>query len=72
MGKRRRNERTILANAAGFSKIRYCHDHSLPVKAVKVFGSKGMSFHCAEGCELHRNDTILRVPDAHNPKRPRR
>ncbi len=71
MGKRRRNERMVIPGAAGFSKIRYCRDHSLPVKAVKVFG-KGMNFQCAEGCELDKTATILRAPDAHNPKRPRR
>jgi hypothetical protein len=72
MGKRRRNERAILPAAQGFSKIRYCRDHSLAVKPVQVFGRKGMMYHCAEGCKLDKTATILRVPDAHNPKRPRR
>ena len=71
MGKRRRNPRTVLPGATGFSKIRYCHDHNKPVKAVKVFGRKGMMFHCGEGCELDKTATILRVPEG-ALKRPRR
>ena len=71
MGKRRRNERAVLPGAAGFSKIRYCRDHNEPVKPVKVFGRKGMEYHCKQGCKLHKNDTDLRVPDA-TFKTPRR
>lgn len=70
MGKRRRNPRTQLANSIGFSKIRYCRDHNKPVKAVKVFGKKRMMFHCGEGCELFRADTVLKVPEG--PQGPRR
>jgi hypothetical protein len=62
----------VIPGAAGFSKIRYCKDHNLPVKPVRVFGKKGMSFHCGEGCKLDRTRTVLRAPDVHNPKRPRR
>jgi hypothetical protein len=70
MGKRRRNERTTLANAAGFSKIRYCLEHNEPTKAVKIFG-RGMMHQCSQGCSLDKTNTILRVPEV-VPKRPRR
>jgi hypothetical protein len=70
MGKRRHNERTVLANAAGFSKIRYCHDHNKPVRAVKIFGRKNMEFHCPEGCKLDKTNTVLKVPEG--PQKTRR
>ncbi len=70
MGKRRRNPKTVLANPIGFSKIRYCRDHNKPVKAVKLFGRKNMQFHCDEGCELDKSNTVLKVPEG--PQRSRR
>ena len=63
MGKRMRNPKTVLASAAGFSKIRYCRDHNKPVKAVKLFGRKTMMFHCADGCKLDKSNTVLKVPE---------
>jgi hypothetical protein len=59
----------ILPSAAGFSKIRYCHDHNKPVKAVKVFGRKGMEFHCGGGCKLHKTNTVLKVPEGPQKRR---
>lgn len=59
MGKRRRNERMVLPGAAGFSKVRYCKDHNEMVKTVKVFG-QGMRWQCPSGCDLHKNETVLK------------
>ena len=69
MGKRRRNERAIIPGAAGFSKVRVCPTHYLLTKPVKVFGRKGMEYHCAEGCELDQTRTKLIVPEATRGRR---
>ncbi len=69
MGKRRRNDRAVLANAAGLSKVRICREHELLTKPVKVFGRKGMEFHCKEGCKLDRSMTKLIVPEATRGRR---
>ena len=60
MGKRRRNPRMILPGAVGFAKVRYCHNHDVEVKPVRLFGSKNMRFHCKEGCDLNKNQTVLK------------
>ena len=69
MGKRRRNERMILAGAVGFSKVRYCTDHNEEVKPVRLFGSKNMRFHCKQGCDLDKNKTVLKQRES--TQRPR-
>jgi hypothetical protein len=58
-----------LPGAAGFSKVRVCPEHNLLAKPVKVFGRKGMSYHCAEGCELDVSATNLIVPEATRGRR---
>ncbi len=64
MGKRRGNERMVLPGAVGLSKVRYCHDHNELVQAVKQFGSKGMRFQCKEGCDLHKDQTVLKQKES--------
>ena len=64
MGKRRRNERMTLPGAAGFSKVRYCSDHNNEVKPVRRWPGRQMRFHCTEGCDLHKNDTILKQKES--------
>jgi hypothetical protein len=58
-----------LPGAAGFSKVRVCRDHNLLVKPVKVFGRKGMDYHCSEGCRLDKTATNLIVPEATRGRR---
>ena len=69
MGKRRRNERTILVGAQGFSKVRICKEHELLTKPVRVFGRKNMEHHCEKGCKLDKSATKLIVPEATRGRR---
>ena len=50
--------------AVGFSKVRYCADHNELVKAVKRFGGKGMRFQCNQGCDLHKEQTVLKQKES--------
>jgi hypothetical protein len=67
MGKRGK-DRQVIAGRVGLSKIRFCLEHNEPVKSVKVFG-KGMMFQCSQGCTLHKNTTILKVPEGPSSRR---
>jgi hypothetical protein len=69
MGKRRRNEQTILAAAQGFSKVRICTKHELLTQPVRIFGRKSMEHHCKEGCKLDKSQTKLIVPEATRGRR---
>ncbi len=69
MGKRRRNDRAVLANAAGLSKVRICTEHELLTTPVRVFGRKGMEHHCKDGCQLHIGQTKLIVPESTRGRR---
>jgi len=60
MGKRRRNERQILACALGTPRVHYCRDHNEKVKAFKLWPNKSMRFQCKEGCDLNKNETVLK------------
>ena len=60
MGKRRRNERQILACAYGIPKVHYCRNHDEKVKAFRLWPSKSMRFQCKEGCDLNKNETVLK------------
>jgi hypothetical protein len=62
MGKRRSNDRQVIAGRVGLSKIRYCVKHNEPTKAVKIFGH-GMQHQCTKGCSLDKMGTILKVPE---------
>jgi hypothetical protein len=69
MGKRRGNERTVLAGAAGLSKVRICTEHELLTKPVRIFGRKSMEHHCKEGCKLDKSQTKLIVPEVTRGRR---
>jgi hypothetical protein len=69
MGARARNGRQTLSGKVGFSKIRYCPEHNEAVKAVKEFGRKGMKYACSQGCSLHKDSTILKVPEGPSMRR---
>lgn len=64
MGKRRRNERMMIPGAAGLDKVRYCADHNEEVKAFKLWPHKTMRFQCKEGCDLNKNETVLKQKEA--------
>jgi hypothetical protein len=60
MGKRRRNEKQGLACALGIPRVHYCRDHNEKVKAFRLWPSKSMRFQCKEGCDLNKNETVLK------------
>ncbi len=68
MGKRRRNERQILAGALGVPKVHYCRDHNEKVKAFRLWPSKSMRFQCKEGCDLNKNETVLKQEEVKKRK----
>jgi len=60
MGKRRRNERQVIANALGIPRVHYCAAHNEKVKTFRLWPSKSMRYQCKEGCDLNKNETILK------------
>lgn len=64
MGKRRHNPRQILGAAAGFAKVHYCVDHNKLVKAYRLWPKKNMRFRCDDGCDLSKQETVLKVKEA--------
>jgi hypothetical protein len=68
MGKRGSADRQKLQGRVGLSKIRYCAEHNETVKPVKVFGH-GMMYQCTKGCTVHKNTTVLKVPEGPSSRR---
>ena len=60
MGKRRRNERQVLACAIGIDKVRYCTAHDEEVKTYKVWPKKTIRYQCTEGCKISKTETVLK------------
>jgi len=67
MGKRRRNERQTLGNAAGPENLHYCEVHNQICTPIQVWPKKVMHWACKEGCKLYKEQTILKARPA--PKR---